>query len=105
VKISAGGTALLLLLLATACWRRRLQDIGLMLEVMQQFDLMFEVRVPGAAATRAQQSFFVPGMLPAGDKVPHDAWDERFEHPARTWASASHRAFTRSRSRRGDGKC
>jgi hypothetical protein len=29
-----------------------------------------------------------------GDKVPHDAWDERFEHPARTWASASHRAFT-----------
>jgi hypothetical protein len=28
-----------------------------------------------------------------GDKVPHDAWDERFEHPARTWASASHRAF------------
>jgi hypothetical protein len=28
------------------------------------------------------------------DKVPHDAWDERFEHPARTWASASHRAFT-----------
>ena len=29
-----------------------------------------------------------------GDKVPHDAWDERFEHPARTWASASHRTFT-----------
>ena len=29
-----------------------------------------------------------------GDKVPHCAWDERFEHPARTWASASHRAFT-----------
>jgi hypothetical protein len=29
-----------------------------------------------------------------GDKVPHDAWDERFKHPARTWASASHRAFT-----------
>ena len=29
-----------------------------------------------------------------GDKVPYDAWDERFEHPARTWASASHRAFT-----------
>ena len=29
-----------------------------------------------------------------GDKVPHDAWDERFEHPARTRASASHRAFT-----------
>jgi hypothetical protein len=29
-----------------------------------------------------------------GDKVPHDAWDERFELPARTWASASHRAFT-----------
>jgi len=29
-----------------------------------------------------------------GDKVPHDAWNERFEHPARTWASASHRAFT-----------
>ena len=29
-----------------------------------------------------------------GDKVPHDAWDERFEHPARTWASASHRSFT-----------
>ena len=28
------------------------------------------------------------------DKVPHCAWDERFEHPARTWASASHRAFT-----------
>ena len=26
--------------------------------------------------------------------TPHDAWDERFEHPARTWASASHRAFT-----------
>ena len=24
----------------------------------------------------------------------HCAWDERFEHPARTWASASHRAFT-----------
>ena len=20
-----------------------------------------------------------------GDKVPHDAWGERFEHPARTW--------------------
>jgi len=29
-----------------------------------------------------------------GDKVPHDAWDERFEHPARTWAPASHRSFT-----------
>ena len=29
-----------------------------------------------------------------GDKVPHCAWDERFEHPARMWASASHRAFT-----------
>ena len=31
-----------------------------------------------------------------GDKGPHCAWDERFEHPARTWASASHshRAFT-----------
>jgi hypothetical protein len=29
-----------------------------------------------------------------GDKVPHRSWDERFEHPARTWASASHRAFT-----------
>jgi hypothetical protein len=29
-----------------------------------------------------------------GDKVPHDAWDERFEHPARTWASALHRSFT-----------
>ena len=29
-----------------------------------------------------------------GDKVPHCAWDERFGHPARTWASASHRAFT-----------
>ena len=28
-----------------------------------------------------------------GDKVPHDAWEERFEHPARTWASASHRNF------------
>ena len=27
-----------------------------------------------------------------GDKVPHDAWDERFEHPA--GASASHRSFT-----------
>ena len=26
--------------------------------------------------------------------MPHDAWDERFEHPARTWASASHRSFT-----------
>ena len=26
--------------------------------------------------------------------MPHCAWDERFEHPARTWASASHRAFT-----------
>ena len=26
--------------------------------------------------------------------MPHDAWDEQFEHPARTWASASHRAFT-----------
>ena len=33
-------------------------------------------------------------MAHTGDKVPHDAWDERFEHPARTWASASHRAFT-----------
>ena len=22
------------------------------------------------------------------------SWDERFEHPARTWASASHRSFT-----------
>ena len=22
------------------------------------------------------------------------SWDERFEHPARTWASASHRRFT-----------
>ena len=32
-------------------------------------------------------------MAHTGDKVPHDAWDERFEHPARTWASASHRAF------------
>ena len=29
-----------------------------------------------------------------GNKVLHCAWDERFEHPARTWASASHRAFT-----------
>ena len=29
-----------------------------------------------------------------GDKAPHCSWDERFEHPARTWASASHRAFT-----------
>ena len=30
-----------------------------------------------------------------GDKVPHDAWDDRFEHPAtRTWALASHRLFT-----------
>ena len=26
--------------------------------------------------------------------MPHDAWDERFKHPARTWASVSHRAFT-----------
>ena len=33
-------------------------------------------------------------MAHTGDKVPHDAWDEQFEHPARTWASASHRAFT-----------
>ena len=33
-------------------------------------------------------------MAHTGDKVPHDAWDERFEHPARTWASASHRSFT-----------
>ena len=33
-------------------------------------------------------------MAHTGDKVPHDAWDERCEHPARTWASASHRAFT-----------
>ena len=32
-------------------------------------------------------------MAHTGDKEPHDAWDERFEHPARTWASASHRAF------------
>ena len=32
-------------------------------------------------------------MAHTGDKVPH-AWDERFEHPARTWASVSHRAFT-----------
>jgi hypothetical protein len=24
----------------------------------------------------------------------HIRWDERFEHPVRTWASASHRAFT-----------
>ena len=30
-----------------------LEDVGLMIEVMQHFDLMFEVRVPGAAATRA----------------------------------------------------
>jgi hypothetical protein len=28
-----------------------------------------------------------------GDKVSHCACDERFEHPARTWASASHRAL------------
>ena len=26
--------------------------------------------------------------------TPHDAWDERFAHPARTWASALHRSFT-----------
>ena len=32
-------------------------------------------------------------MAHTGDKVPHDTWDERFEHPAKTWASASHRAF------------
>jgi hypothetical protein len=29
-----------------------------------------------------------------GDKVLHDAWDKRFEHPARTWSSASRRSFT-----------
>ena len=29
-----------------------------------------------------------------GDKAVHHSWDERFEHPARTWASASHRSFT-----------
>ena len=33
-------------------------------------------------------------MAHTGDKVPHDAWDKRFEHPARPWASAWHRAFT-----------
>mgnify|MGYP003726203183 CR=1 FL=1 len=24
----------------------------------------------------------------------HNSWDERFEHPAKTWASATHRQFT-----------
>ena len=30
----------------------------------------------------------------AGDGVAHNSWDERFEHPAKTWASATHRQFT-----------
>jgi hypothetical protein len=29
-----------------------------------------------------------------GDGVEPYSWDERFEHPARTWASATHRLFT-----------
>ena len=29
-----------------------------------------------------------------GDDASFYSWDERFEHPARTWASASHRMFT-----------
>ena len=29
-----------------------------------------------------------------GDDVPFLSYDERFEHPARTWASSSHRKFT-----------
>ena len=29
-----------------------------------------------------------------GDSAAFYSWDERFEHPARTWASATHRAFT-----------
>ena len=30
----------------------------------------------------------------SGDKEAHKSWEERFEHPARTWASVSHRQFT-----------
>ena len=29
-----------------------------------------------------------------GDSAAFYSWDERFKHPARTWASATHRAFT-----------
>ena len=29
-----------------------------------------------------------------GDDAPFLSYDERFEHPARTWASSSHRKFT-----------
>jgi hypothetical protein len=29
-----------------------------------------------------------------GDDAPFLSFDERFEHPARTWASSSHRKFT-----------
>ena len=46
-------------------------------------------------------------MAHTGDKVPHCAWDERFEHPARTWASASNRAFMlhATGDGGGDGEC
>ena len=30
----------------------------------------------------------------SGDKEAHNSWEERFEHPAETWASVSHRQFT-----------
>ena len=30
----------------------------------------------------------------SGDEASYYSWDERFEHPVRTWASASHRSFT-----------
>ena len=32
--------------------------------------------------------------LGTGDDAPFLSYDERFEHPARTWASSSHRKFT-----------
>jgi len=30
----------------------------------------------------------------SGDREGHNSWEERFEHPARTWASVTHRQFT-----------
>ena len=30
----------------------------------------------------------------SGDEAAYYSWDERFEHPVRTWASASHQSFT-----------
>jgi hypothetical protein len=57
---------------------------------------IIDLLVNKPAAARSHELLRNMHTTHTGDDAPFLSYDERFEHPARTWASSSHRKFTRA---------